>query len=424
MKKYNGIIVLSVLVYLFLAFSAGYKLNRTQTDQAELYKVEINRIYNSLSKDLSLDKLDLGSYTYVRQVSYLSAENNQPARRTQKFYEEGNQWDLEIRPLFRDGKAAGYLRFDYLVPAAGRDSVFLILQVCLGIMELFLLAVLFYLKVQLIAPFSRLSNLPYELSKGHLTDVVTEEKSCFFGYFIRGIGQLKDTLAVAKKREMELEKEKKKMLLSLSHDMKTPLHTLKLYGKALEEGLYTEEGQKVHAARQIGEKAAEIERYIGELIKSSQEDILDIQVNNTGFYLNALMKKVLDTYGEKCRLHLVELEVDKYENLLLRGDLERSAEVMENILENALKYGDGGTIRISFYEEDYCHLIRIYNTGTPVTDNEFNHVFESFFRGSNSKGMQGSGLGLYICREIMRKMEGEIFALKDAKGMAFVLVFQ
>ena len=77
------------------------------------------------------------------------------------------------------------------------------------------------------------------------------------------------------------------------------------------------------------------------------------------------------------------------ENRLLKGDIDRALEVFENIFENAFKYGDGRQIRISFYEEDYCQLIRIFNTGATVSDTDFNHIFESFFRAANSGGMPG-----------------------------------
>lgn len=50
------------------------------------------------------------------------------------------------------------------------------------------------------------------------------------------------------------------------------------------------------------------------------------------------------------------------------------------------------------------------------------HLFDSFFRGGNTRGQQGNGLGLYICREIMHRMDGEIFAECEAEGMAFVVV--
>lgn len=158
-------------------------------------------------------------------------------------------------------------------------------------------------------------------------------------------------------------------------------------------------------------------------MQQSRHDLLDIQVQNTEFYLKELIDKAVHAYNEPLRLRRMELEVKPYENLLLKGDLERSFEVVENIMENALKYGDGGRIEISCYEEDYCQLIRIFNTGNTVNDTEFHHIFESFFRASNSEGKQGNGLGLYICREIMRRMNGEIFAEKEADGMAFLLVF-
>ena len=142
------------------------------------------------------------------------------------------------------------------------------------------------------------------------------------------------------------------------------------------------------------------------------------------FYLDDLIKRVLESYREKCSMRMVCLEVGCYENRLLAGDIDRAMEVFENLFENAFKYGDGKKIVVTFYEEDYRQLIRVFNTGIPVSDNEFNHMFESFFRAGNSKGKQGHGLGLYICREIMRKMGGEIFAEKEENGMAFVLVMK
>ncbi|NTV79495.1 MAG: sensor histidine kinase, partial [Clostridiales bacterium] len=79
-------------------------------------------------------------------------------------------------------------------------------------------------------------------------------------------------------------------------------------------------------------------------------------------------------------------------------------------------------ITISFYEEDYCQLIRIHNRGTAVSTDELGHLFDSFYRGSNSTNKEGNGLGLYICRQIMRKSGGDIFATIESDGMSFTLV--
>lgn len=186
------------------------------------------------------------------------------------------------------------------------------------------------------------------------------------------------------------------MLLSLSHDMKTPLNVIKLYSKALVEDIYQDQNSKLNAMKQINIKADEIEKYVDEIISSAREDILDLQVNNSEFYLTDLIERVLGIYQEQCDLRQITLIVHKYENRLLNGDIQRSQEIFENIFENAFKYGDGRKIEISFAEEDFCQLINIFSSGKPVTDTEFNHIFESFYRGANSKGQQGNGLGLYM----------------------------
>lgn len=424
MRKYNRLIAVSVVIYLLAALAVGYGTRLNRGGQGKAYKVEINRLYNSLSQGIPADKLDLRACKYVQRVHFLPASALYQEETALEFYREGNELRIEIRPLFKEGQLDGILRFDYREEEPDLDMGVLITQGCLGVMELLILAVLFYLKRQLIRPFQQLSRLPYELAQGHLKGIVRQDRSKYFGQFLWGIGQLKDQLDVTKKRELELEKEKKILLLSLSHDIKTPLNTIKLYGKALEEELYREEEKKKHAACQISEKAEEIERYVDEIMHNSREDILDIQVKEGEFYLDDLIKRVLESYREKCSMRMVCLEVGCYENRLLAGDIDHAMEVFENLFENAFKYGDGKKIVVTFYEEDYRQLIRVFNTGIPVSDNEFNHMFESFFRAGNSKGKQGHGLGLYICREIMRKMGGEIFAEKEENGMAFVLVMK
>lgn len=404
--------------------AAGYGIRKINTNWKSLYKVEINRIYNKILQGMPVDSLDLGEFQSIEKLTYLDAAALETEEITKAFYQEENAFGMMILPIYTTGRLEGFVRFDYQHPKFNVNSIFLFTQGYIGIMTVFVIAILLYLRSQLIRPFFRMIDLTYDLANGHLNRVVMIEKSKFFRKFLWGLGMLKDTLAASKERQLELEQEKKKLLLSLSHDIKTPLQSIQLYGKALEENLYPTDIQKNQAARQICQKVKEIEHYVTEITKYSQEDILDIQVNKGEFYQADLIHRILATYKEKCKNRALELQIGTYENLLLNGDLERALEVFENIFENAFKYGDGRKIEISFYEEDYCHLIRIYNTGTPVTDNEFNHIFDSFFRGTNSNGKKGSGLGLYICREIMRKMDGEIFAQKLEEGMAFVLVFR
>ena len=120
---------------------------------------------------------------------------------------------------------------------------------------------------------------------------------------------------------------------------------------------------------------------------------------------------------------MIDFSIGAYDNKLLKGDFDRAFEVMENLIENAFKYGDGKRISIEFYEEDYCQVIKVYNSGQSLAPAEMPHIFDSFYRGTNVENKSGNGLGLYISRQIMQKMEGEIFAKREEDGMSFGLVF-
>lgn len=423
MKKYNSLIAAAILAYIATAVFSGVVIYSTSVERSRSYNVEINRIYHSVSGEKDLDTLDLHTYEYVREVSWLALDMLSEEEGSEVFFQGKNESGVVIRPVFNEGECTGFLRFEYQEAVFEVGRIFWMVEAGIFAFAALVTGILFYLKRNLIRPSIRLSHLAEQLSKGHFKGIVKEEKNQYSGSLLRSIGLLKDSLDVSQKRQMELEKEKKKLLLSLSHDIKTPLNTIRLYAKALEGNLYMEEEKKLHAMRQIDVKSEEIEHYVEEIMKNSREGILDIQVADGEFYLSELMNRVLDTYVEKCGIRMTELLVEPFDNRLLKGDIDRALEVLENIIENAFKYGDGRQIKISFYEEDYCQLIRVFNTGIPVSDNDFNHIYESFFRGVNSEGIQGSGLGLYICREIMRKMNGEIFAEKSDDGMAFVLVF-
>lgn len=99
-----------------------------------------------------------------------------------------------------------------------------------------------------------------------------------------------------------------------------------------------------------------------------------------------------------------------YSDCLLCGDLDRSVEIIQNVMENAVKYGDGKNIALNFSEEDGCILVTVRNSGCALADIDLPHIFDSFWRGANAQNAEGSGLGLYISRQLMRKMNGEIYA--------------
>ncbi len=267
-----------------------------------------------------------------------------------------------------------------------------------------------YVYHKVLKPFRNMSDLSYELAKGNLSMPVKEEKSKLFGRFLWGMDMLREKLEENKEKELEFQKERKELILSLSHDIKTPLSSIELYSKALSEDLYDTRERKEEALQGIARNVKEIKGYVNEIVTASREDFLNLEVRMGEYYLSDVIKVTESYYKDKLSVIHTEFQVDEISGCLVKGDRNRMVEVLQNVMENAIKYGDGKSIHISFGEEEDCKLIQVENTGCDLKKEELPNLFDSFYRGSNSSGMKGSGLGLYICKTLMRKMDGEIFA--------------
>ena len=177
------------------------------------------------------------------------------------------------------------------------------------------------------------------------------------------------------------------------------------------------------ALQGIARNVKEIKKYVDEIVTASREDFLNLEVSMGEFYLSEVIKVTESYYKDKLSVFHIQFQVDEFSECLVKGDQDRMAEVLQNVMENAIKYGDGKRIRISFGEEEDCKLIQIENSGCSLKKEELPNLFDSFYRGSNSTGRKGSGLGLYICRTLMRKMDGEIFAgMKEDLFCATIVV--
>ena len=303
-----------------------------------------------------------------------------------------------------DGKL---YRIEYVKESSSSLPLFINISL-LGMMFVTIL-ILVYVHNKVLKPFHDMSNLSYELAKGNLSIPIKEEKSKMFGRFLWGMNMLREKLEDNKAKELEFQKERKTLILSLSHDIKTPLSSIELYSKALSEDLYDTKEKKNEALQGIVKNVKEIKGYVDEIVTASREDFLNLEVSMGEYYLSEVMKDIENYYKDKLSVIHTEFQVDDVSECLLKGDKNRMIEVLQNVMENAIKYGDGKSIRISFGEEEDCKLIHIANTGCNLKEEELSNLFDSFYRGSNSTGIKGSGLGLYICKTLMRKMDGEIF---------------
>ncbi len=402
-KRAATIIIIAealLIVLLNVIYLAGVK------HSGRYYRVEAERVVRILEQDEDLRKnpgnIDLKQFTMLKRVSVFDASeicNN----------------DYVVEEV--DGTL---YRIEYRVSENG--NAVLLMNIGLVTALLLTIGVLIYIGKKVIAPFDKMSSLTEELAKGNLSTPIKEEKSRFFGKFLWGMDMLRENLEDSKSKELEYQKEKKTMLLSLSHDIKTPLSAIQLYSKALSEGLYDSEEKKQEALLGIQTKTEEIKKYVDEIYKLSREDFMELSVNPGEVYLKDVMEGIEAYYRDKLSVLHTEFSVEEFDNVLLSCDKDRLVECMQNLMENAIKYGDGKHIGISFSEEEDCRLITVENTGCTLDDNDMNNIFDSFYRGSNVGNQKGNGLGLYIVKQLMQKMDGEVFAEKDGDNFRVTLV--
>lgn len=307
--------------------------------------------------------------------------------------------------------------------SASENYIVVMTDVILAIFFVVTVCVIVYVGQKIIKPFSMMTGYANELAKGNLVVPVDEDKNKFFGKFRWSLDMLRQKLEDNKTNELELNKKNKTLILSISHDIRTPLSAIRLYIKALGTDMYEDEDSKKRAIAGIESNALEIERYVDQIVSASKDNFLNLTVSVNEIYLDEVISSIRDLYKDKFKSLHTEFLIENFNNYLVKADADRLIEVIQNILENAIKYGDGRRVEISFDTEEDVVLINIANLGNSLKEEEKNNIFDSFYRGSNTENINGSGLGLYICKQLMRMMDGDVFVnsfnkksnLKDMK---------
>lgn len=408
MSRYKKFVILILIAEILLILLCNVCYIKQHANAADrLYRVEAKRVVTQITEQNMTAKeiaaMDLSAYESIVCVSEFDAKevcNN----------------DYVVEEI-----NGSLYRIEYRVTQK-YDALFYINGVMIGMVTVTGI-VLIYVYKKVLKPFQSMSNLSLELAKGNLSTPVKEEKSKLFGRFLWGMDMLREKLEDNKEKELAFQKDKKTLILSLSHDIKTPLSSIELYSKALSENLYDTREKQNEAFQGIERNVKEIKKYVDEIVAASREDFLNLEVVESEFYLSEVIKATEVFYRDKLSVIHTDFVVEAFSDCLLKGDKNRLIEVLQNIMENAIKYGDGQKIRMYGEEEEDCKLIHIENTGCSLKEEELPNLFDSFYRGSNSHGIKGNGLGLYICRSLMRKMAGEVFAqIKDGNFRVTVVV--
>lgn len=231
--------------------------------------------------------------------------------------------------------------------------------------------------------------------------------------------QSNSDLENANKKLKGLDKLKTEFVSLASHQLRSPLTAIKGYTSMLLGGDYGELNKEAkEATERIMESSNNLILVVEDLLNVSKIESGGMKYEMTQFDLNELIKvttKDLSITAEKKGLKLI-YRIPEDNKYFVNGDKEKLRQVIINLLDNSMKYTLKGQIELSLSHKNHKILLSIRDTGVGISKEVINTLFEKFSRGEGAKlNSTGSGLGLYLVKEIMEAHKGRVWVESEGK---------
>jgi signal transduction histidine kinase len=224
--------------------------------------------------------------------------------------------------------------------------------------------------------------------------------------------------------ERVLEELRADFVSTVSHELRTPLAAI--YGAALtlqREDLPLESGQREKLLGMISGESDRLARTVNDILWASRLDAERLHVSIGSHDAGELARTVLDT----ARVHLpadIDLSLSIEPGLPpVAADPDKVRQVLTNLVDNAIKYSpDGGAVTVEVNKRDHSLRFSVCDEGLGIAQAEQRRIFDKFYRvdPNLTRGVGGTGLGLYICRELVRRMNGTIWVeSREREGSRF-----
>ncbi len=265
-----------------------------------------------------------------------------------------------------------------------------------------------YLNRVAIKPFHKLKGFAERVAEGNLDIPLEMDRHNLFGAFTESFDIMRTELKAARLAEAKANASKKELVAKLSHDIRTPVASIKAVS---ELGMALAENEKTRDNfAQIILKADHINTLVGNLFSATLEELQQLSVSPADM-LSAELRGMLESadYFHKARIPDIP-------ECMIYADRLRLQQVFDNIFANSYKYANTDIeVKAALYNGRLA--VYIEDCGGGVSAEELPLLKEKFKRGGNTKGIDGAGLGLYISSGFMTEMKGELKIENGERGL-------
>ena len=228
------------------------------------------------------------------------------------------------------------------------------------------------------------------------------------------------------------ERERKQFVSNVSHELRTPLTSVKSYVEALSDGAWQDKEIAPQFLKVVQDETERMIRMINDLLSLSRMDAGTTKLNLEYVNINELFNYILDRFDmiikkeedPKSKKYTIERFFTK-KDLWVEIDTDKFTQVVDNIMNNAIKYSpDGGVITARLLETHNHVILSISDQGLGIPRKDLGHIFDRFFRvdKARSRKQGGTGLGLAISKEVVNMLGGQIWVDSvEGKGSTFYI---
>jgi two-component system, OmpR family, phosphate regulon sensor histidine kinase PhoR len=230
------------------------------------------------------------------------------------------------------------------------------------------------------------------------------------------------------KRLYELNKTKSHFVSSVSHEMQTPLTSIKMFTELLQSKTEVSESDKKEYFEIIEGESERLKRLINNVLDFSKIEKGIKQYNFENFEIKEAIEETLFVMKYPLKQNSFAWEVNLPDNpLIIKADKDALIEALYNLISNAIKYStDNKYVSISVKKKNSSVIISVSDKGVGISESDQLHIFDAFYRsnGESVKSQGGTGLGLTIVQDIMEAHSGKIEIESElGKGSTFRLIF-
>ncbi len=298
--------------------------------------------------------------------------------------------------------------------------------ICVMVGGILALSLAFFFSRQLVRPIIRIKESALVLAEGkygHKTGVHRKDE---LGALAKSMDVLSDRLVEATEYRESIEQNRRDFFSNVSHELRTPIAVVKGYADALADGYVEDEEKQKEYLKRIRNECGSMEHLVSDLLVLSRMQNPDYELEKEVLNVIAVaqdaMRSIRILMAEK---NLTGSVTYDDECSLIMGDYDRIRQLFVSIMQNAVKYSYPDTeIQVHIARADGWITTTITDWGSVIPEDEWDSVFEKFYRGSNKGGNEGSGLGLVVAKHIVERHQGEIYVESTEKnGTIFVVKF-